>query len=1213
MDSPHEHSPFGARPSTAYPEGRMNRYIDRGRGRLCCLLLWTLGFGWGAVALAQEAEELPDREVLQAQYEAQSDPESQEAKWLKEALGHLDAKALAESNRATKRNLIETAPRTEAELRAELKNAPTGAELPDLESDAVQDQTLEDLRARVDELDEAQRVVQDDLDLAKKKLDFLDGEAPTIAERRAQLENAYSQAQQLFVERTTQGAPDAARWAAQTQIARLRAELDANAAYGESFVPERTLAELRRDIAQRKLAVLAEEEAFWSGLLQDRQVVANVQATRTLRQQVDALIDEHPALEIFRSVFETRSELRSGARSVLARVTREEEARQANADLLAEVRERFEYARRREEITGVTEPLGLILLRDYEWLPKPAALRAEARRVEQQHVTAQLDRLEVDEASERRERDGRTAAELFGESPSVDQLEALQEIENLEMQVLKELETKLDSLVDQFDTHRRQVAELERECRAYRDFIEQRILWVRSTAFAPWSMVRDAPVAAASAGVELIEGLSAEGWLRPSGQRGSKLLFGTLATVGLLALRRVLRRKRAEFGAEVRSYRTDRFILTVRAVLQTLLLALPLPLLGWTLGTALGLAPTELLRAAGEGLREIAPAWLVLLFARGMCAQKGLGLAHFRWPALGVRALARELTWFTPIAVGLGWICLTLDRQGNADWSYSLGRCAFIVTMLALALFSRRLLRAESPLWSADSASLLGRTRTLWYAIGQLLPLALAAAAFSGFYYTALEFELRLRWSLGFGFALLLLNALLARWLFMSRRRLAVRQAIDSRAQKEREAAAGSAEAQEAARLTFDAERVDIPDVDAKTRQLFRTSLTLATVIGLYLLWASALPALRALDRIQIWPLTSPPQAVEVLVGSSASSAQTASDSASESTAGGATMSSLPPGSPMSMVASSTSSSADADSSSPLRSVITLADLLLAAFLGLLTLVFSKNLPALLELSLLQRLPLDSGARYAISTIARYLILIVGISATTSAIGIGWQKVQWLAAALTFGLAFGLQEIFANFVSGLILLLERPIRVGDIVTVGSIEGRVTQLRMRATLIQDWDRRELLVPNKEFITSNVINWTLTDPVTRVVIPVGIAYGSDVPLAKKLLLDVAAKNKNVLDDPRPRALFLGFGDSSLNFELRVFLDDRDKWPVLMDSLHSSIDAAFRQAEIEISFPQRDLHLRSVDPHLLEQLRAPREATPAPADSPAPTSDPAHPSQG
>ena len=259
-------------------------------------------------------------------------------------------------------------------------------------------------------------------------------------------------------------------------------------------------------------------------------------------------------------------------------------------------------------------------------------------------------------------------------------------------------------------------------------------------------------------------------------------------------------------------------------------------------------------------------------------------------------------------------------------------------------------------------------------------------------------------------------------------------------------------------------------------------------------------------------------------------------------------------------------------------SVVDLMDVLLGAVLLAFVAVASRNIPALLEMSVLQKLPLDRGARYAIATIVRYLILIVGISIAFSAVGIGWSRVQWLAAALTFGLAFGLQEIFANFVSGLIILIERPIRVGDIVTVAGIEGRVLRLQMRSTTIQDYDRRELLIPNKEFITGSLINWTLSDPVSRLVIQVGIAYGSDTEKAREILYQVAKEHPQVLDDPAPNVVFRSFGASSLDFELRVFIAHRDHWASVTHGIHSGIDAAFRRAKVEISFPQRDLHIRS-----------------------------------
>ena len=149
----------------------------------------------------------------------------------------------------------------------------------------------------------------------------------------------------------------------------------------------------------------------------------------------------------------------------------------------------------------------------------------------------------------------------------------------------------------------------------------------------------------------------------------------------------------------------------------------------------------------------------------------------------------------------------------------------------------------------------------------------------------------------------------------------------------------------------------------------------------------------------------------------------------------------------------------------------------------------------------------------------RYVLVVFGVSLALSSLGIGWTKLQWLIAALTFGLAFGLQEIFANLVSGLIILFEQPVRVGDIVTVGDVDGEVTKIRMRATTITNFERKEYLVPNKEFITGKLVNWTLSDSITRMTIRVGIAYGSDTHLATRTLLAIAREYPLVLEESSP----------------------------------------------------------------------------------------------
>ena len=259
----------------------------------------------------------------------------------------------------------------------------------------------------------------------------------------------------------------------------------------------------------------------------------------------------------------------------------------------------------------------------------------------------------------------------------------------------------------------------------------------------------------------------------------------------------------------------------------------------------------------------------------------------------------------------------------------------------------------------------------------------------------------------------------------------------------------------------------------------------------------------------------------------------------------------------------------------------------------LFTLVAGRNLPGLMEISILEPLSVEPGSRYAVTKVSRYLIYTTGVLVTISMIGVSWGDVQWLVAAMGVGLGFGLQEIFANFISGLMILFERPIRIGDTVTVGEISGTVSRIRIRATTITDFDNKELVVPNKSFVTDPLINWTLSDPVTRVVIDLGIAYGSDTEQAHAIMTKVITDHPEVLDDPNPTVFFIGFGESSLDFQIRVFVSERIKRMPLKHDLHMALDKALREAGIEIPFPQRDLHLRSVDPDVTLRGRGPAGA--------------------
>ncbi|RJX69365.1 mechanosensitive ion channel protein MscS [Vibrio sinensis] len=379
--------------------------------------------------------------------------------------------------------------------------------------------------------------------------------------------------------------------------------------------------------------------------------------------------------------------------------------------------------------------------------------------------------------------------------------------------------------------------------------------------------------------------------------------------------------------------------------------------------------------------------------------------------------------------------------------------------------------------------------------------------------------------------AVLLTYQMGERWLKLEHRQLNYQRLVAKR----EELIAQQDQAEEMPEITE--LRETIPDVEEKSlgsEQVSEQSLTLlrglsliGLVVAVLTLWSSALEMTSWLDKIVVWQV-------------------------SETLASGVHLVDI-----------------------TLQSLVYALTTLLVTFVGV------RNLPGILELLILRRLELAPGTGYAVTTLLRYLILMGGLMGAFSILGFQWSKLQWLVAAFGVGLGFGLQEIFANFISGLILLFERPIRIGDIVTINELSGTVSKIQTRATTIIDWDNKEIVVPNKTFITEKLINWSLTDPITRIVIPIGVAYGSDVERVEALLYQIAEDHPLVLSDPVPSVVFLSFGASSLDFELRVHITAIELRLSTVHIINKNIDRLFREHGIEIAFPQMDVHVRDWPP--------------------------------
>lgn len=260
---------------------------------------------------------------------------------------------------------------------------------------------------------------------------------------------------------------------------------------------------------------------------------------------------------------------------------------------------------------------------------------------------------------------------------------------------------------------------------------------------------------------------------------------------------------------------------------------------------------------------------------------------------------------------------------------------------------------------------------------------------------------------------------------------------------------------------------------------------------------------------------------------------------------------------------------------------INITSIVIGIIILLIFVFFSRALRKIIKTKLFPKYKLDEGIQLAILKVAHYLLVGLGIIVAVQSIGLNLTSLAVVFGLLSVGIGFGLQHVVSNFISGLIILFERPIKIGDRITIGDVLGDVVNISLRATLIRTIDNISIIVPNSEFITSRVINWSHRDPKIRVHITVGVAYGSDVPLVTSSLLEVAGNHPEVLKDPPPKVWFNEFADSSLNFELLVWIPDPKRRPDIISELNKGIDEIFRKNKIQIPFPQRDLHIRSSVP--------------------------------
>lgn len=662
-------------------------------------------------------------------------------------------------------------------------------------------------------------------------------------------------------------------------------------------------------------------------------------------------------------------------------------------------------------------------------------------------------------------------------------------------------------------------------------YLDQRLLWVPSAPVISEDYLKDIfhsllwflnPANWLNVLVGLGKGVSSSPWVMPV----------LVAVVGLYwRYKRVAKQSVLKLlsknGNNPYASSFGQLLLGLAAILWlTLLWPLLMIWLAWVININHGADTFS--HAIADGLVATAISMAVVQFFYRIFRPEGVAQVLFLWQQQTVKIIYRQLQWSRFVVLPCIFIIAMTGSDLFSEHSYALGRTAQIVMMLVLAYVFHRLCHPLQGLgkgFYANSKGWLSRLRYVWYSVAVLTPLVVIGFAVAGYYQSALELQDKLVTTLRLLIMTGFFHALAIRWLDVTKRQLVLHNARHKRKQAEAPSGADGI-------VCIEDELHDISMINQQSNKLLTTIIAVIVLAGLWVTWSDILPAFSVFQRIELWQYQQMLEGKEVTLS------------------------------------------------------VTLVNVFFCLLYAGLTAVFVSNFPALVDLLTVDKFSITHGSRYALIQLVRYSLISIAFLAIANELGGSWSQVQWLVAALSVGLGFGLQEIFANMVSGIILLFERPIRVGDTVTVGNVTGRVSRIQMRATHIVDWDRKELVVPNKIFITDQLINWTLSDTVTRLVMPISVAYGSDTDLVERILKQAIVDTGQVLDDPEPTVSLSGFGESSLDFKLNVFVRELGDRMLVTHELHKRIYAALREHHIEVPYPQRDVHIRSVAEGILQR---------------------------
>jgi potassium efflux system protein len=862
---------------------------------------------------------------------------------------------------------------------------------------------------------------------------------------------------------------------------------------------------------------------------QQRQLEAE-KAKEAAEKTQRELEEKHPLIQQLAASNAALTDALSQLTNEFERVTRESDAaKKVNERITDE----FQNIRRKLEVGGFGLMLGQVLIEQQLRLPDLGLFRKKTAARADRIAEASLQQLQYsDEYKQLSSSLSDYVDQLAATEPEKEVVQIRGDLEKLAVSrqnLLKRLINLNRSYLRSLSDFEFSDQELLNTIQDYQSFFVRHFLLIRSGPLPSLATLREMP--------SQLAGLIAPArWREVATALGDQatsspvLLLGLIVAAVLLWKTKSMRSALKETGAHVGKISQDRIAFTFHALGLTSLLAALWPLLLATVGWQLKISSqaTNFTNVISLALLQLSVPYFGFRVFCLMCEPDGLASVHFHVSESSLQLLHRELGRLMLIFLPSVFIFVVLFHFDLALAAGEVGRFLVAAALIALAVFFYNITAPkQSVLLNIQTRypdSWVARWHRVWRPLLVATPLILIGFDFLGYIYTTAVLTMKLIDTLGLIVVMIIVKQVAFRWLLLTQRRLALQAALERRAEAKAKKEAESSGQPEIESESYDVEEpeIDFAELSHESQQLLNMALTLFGFLGLLLIWADILSAFNLLNDITLWSHMATVSGEQQLVP------------------------------------------------------VTLRDLGLAGLTVFVTVVAAKHLPSLLEIIMLQQTELTAGSRYTVTTMTNYIIVAVGMILFFNMIGVDWSKVQWLVAALGVGIGFGLQEIVANFISGIIILFERPIRVGDIVTIGNNEGAVVRIRIRATTIRNWDRKELLVPNKEFITGQLINWTLSDSTTRIVIPVGLAYGGDVERALEMLLEAAEEHPDVLSDPAYSVVFDAFGDNALSLKLRCFVAETAYRMPTITALHSAINRKFNDAGLVIAFPQRDVHL-------------------------------------